>query len=400
MLSRNFFIQNALYWVRDFHIDALRLDAVHAIVDLSARPFLEELADRVHREANDLNRRVFLIAESDRNDPRLVRPLPHGGLGLDAVWNDDFHHTLHVLLTGEKQGYYQDFGTVEQLGRALTEGFVYSGQYSAFRDRRHGASPRQVGSDQLVIFSQNHDQIGNRMGGERLSTLVNLEKLKLAAGVLLLSPNIPLLFMGEEYAEEAPFLYFVSHGDPGLIEEVRSGRREEFKRFNWKGDPADPQAESTFLRSKLNPSIREQAPNKAYRDLVKTLLELRRELAPLARLSKDDTSVSVYGSEMVILSRRFEEISEVFTLFNFSERDTSIVLPSRGGTWKKRLDSAEVQWHGPGSSVPESVNLDAPPTLTLNPSSFVLFTSPRSGGETRLRFARAALPVGPGGPSS
>ena len=397
---RNYFIQNALYWVRDFHIDALRLDAVHAIVDVSARPFLEELADRIHREAKDLNRRVFLIAESDRNDPRLVRPVPHGGLGLDAVWNDDFHHTLHVLLTGEKQGYYRDFGTVEQLGRALTEGFVYSGQYSTFRERRHGASPRQVGADQLVIFAQNHDQVGNRMLGERLSTLVNFEKLKLAAGVLLLSPNIPLLFMGEEYAEASPFHYFVSHGDPGLIEAVRNGRKEEFKKFSWKGEPPDPQDEATFRRSKLNRSLLEQAPNRAFRDLVKSLLELRREQAPLARLSKDDTSVSVYGAEMVILSRRFEEISEVFTLFNFSEGDSSIVLPSRGGTWRKRFDSAEAQWHGPGSSVPEEVNLDAPPTLVLNPSSFVLFTSPRGGAETRLRIAREALPVGRSGPAS
>ena len=160
-----------------------------------------------------------------------------GGYGLDGYWCDDFHHALHTLLTGESKGYYLDFGGIEHLAKSLREGFIYSGQYSRYRSKSHGNSSLDRGADQLVVFSQNHDQVGNRMLGERLSSLVDFESLKLAAGVVLLSPFIPLLFMGEEYGETAPFLYFISHSDPALIEAVRKGRKEEFKEFTWVEDP-------------------------------------------------------------------------------------------------------------------------------------------------------------------
>src|SRR5205807_218069 len=265
-----FFVENAIEWLTEFHVDALRLDAIHSMVDLCARPFLAELSHAVRSLAQRLDRRVYLIAESNLNDVRVIRPPQLGGFGLDAQWNDDFHRALHALLTGERNGYYCDFGGVEQLAKALTEGFVllttkmfasctnflgavwlrlcravYSGQYSRYRRRRHGNSSRLIPAHRFVVFAQNHDQVGNRMLGERLSGLVSFEGLKLAAGITILSPFIPLLFMGEEYGETAPFPYFVDHSDPALIKQVRQGRRKDFARFDWQGDPPDPSEEST-----------------------------------------------------------------------------------------------------------------------------------------------------------
>jgi maltooligosyltrehalose trehalohydrolase len=179
---RRYFLENALYWVRDCHIDALRLDALHTIVDQSAHPFLAELAAAVHEEADGLDRHIYLIAESDLNDVRLIRPWELGGHGMDAHWNDDFHHALHSLLTGEKTGYYEDFGLFGQLYKAFREGFVYSGEYSSYRRKRHGSSSLGVPTHRMVVFSQNHDQVGNRIMGERLSRIVSFEALKLAAG--------------------------------------------------------------------------------------------------------------------------------------------------------------------------------------------------------------------------
>jgi maltooligosyltrehalose trehalohydrolase len=256
---RRFFIENALYWITACHIDALRLDAVHAIVDHSAYPFLDELAAAVHEQAEWLNRRVHVIAESDLDDTRIIRPRELGGYRHDAQWNDGFHHALHTLLTGECDGYYRDFGKVAHLAKAFAEGYVYSGQFSVFRQRRHGNSSRLVPAHKFVVCAQNHDQVGNRMLGERLGQLVSFEGLKLAAGVVLLSPCIPLLFMGEEYGETAPFPYFMSHSDPELIEAVRQGRREEFAAFAWESEPPDPQGEAVFQHAKLNHSLRYEA---------------------------------------------------------------------------------------------------------------------------------------------
>ncbi len=199
---RRFFIENALYWVTEFRLDALRLDAVQGIFDSSALHFLQELAATVHEQAERLNRRIYVIAESDLNDVRIVRSPELGGYGLDAQYNDDFHHALHTLLTGERIGYYKDFGRVQDLAKAFAEGFVYSGVYSPTRRRRHGNSSKTLAARRLVVFAQNHDQVGNRL---RLSALVSFEGLKLAAAAVLLSPFIPLLFMGEEYGETAPF---------------------------------------------------------------------------------------------------------------------------------------------------------------------------------------------------
>ncbi len=237
---RSFFIQNALHWLQDYHIDALRLDAIQAIYDLGAKHFLEELAENVAELSQQDGRRRYLIAESDLNNPRIIRSPDKGGYGLDAQWSDDFHHALHALLTGSDIGYYQDFGTCEHLAKAYRDTFVYDWKYSPHRQRFHGSSALDCPLTQFVVCIQNHDQIGNQMLGERLFQLISFESLKLAAGAVLLSPYIPLLFMGEEYGEEAPFTYFVSHSDPELIQAVRKGRKQEFEAFHYDGEPPIP----------------------------------------------------------------------------------------------------------------------------------------------------------------
>ncbi len=371
---RWFFIENALYWVEEFHIDALRLDAVHAIMDLSVKPFLEELGEAVHGRAKELGRRIYLIPESDRNDERLIRPRERGGYGLDAVWTDDFHHALHSFLTGERTSYYEDFGGIEPLAKAFREGFVYTGQYSHYRKRRHGSPSRHLAASRHVVFSQNHDQVGNRALGERLSQLLPFEGLKLAAGLLLLSPFIPLLFMGEEYGETAPFLYFVSHSDVGLIEAVRRGRREEFSAFAWRGEPPDPQDEVNFLRSKLQHHLRSEGRHRALFDFYKRLIHLRKELPALAHPSKDRIEVIPFEKEKALLIRHWHENDEAVAVFNFARRQTSIRVQLHDGAWQKQLDSTEEQWEGRGGLLPNILESRGEVTLGLNPLSFFVYS--------------------------
>jgi maltooligosyltrehalose trehalohydrolase len=370
---RRFFIENALYWITECHIDALRLDAVHAIMDCSAYPFLEELATVVHAQAARLNRQVYLIAESNLNDTRLIRPPGLGGHGLDAQWNDDFHHALHTLLTGEQAGYYQDFGTLAHLGTAWSTGYVYGGQYSSYRQRRHGHASHLVPARAFVVYAQNHDQVGNRMLGERLSQLVSFERLKLAISVVLLSPYMPLLFMGEEYGETAPFYYFVSHLDPDLVEAVRRGRRDEFTAFHWQGEPPDPQAEVTFWRSKLNHARRDQEPHRTLLAFTQELVRLRTGIAALAAMCKETMEVRSYEEQHVLYARRWSEDTEAVIVFHFGETPVSLALPIPAGYWQKRLDSADAQWQGRGSPL----SLELPSTgevrLTLPPTMAVLW---------------------------
>jgi maltooligosyltrehalose trehalohydrolase len=273
---RRYLLDNALYWITEFHLDGLRLDAADTIVDQGATHLLEELATSVHRQAALLGRRISVIAETAANDPRFVRSQEKGGYGLDAQWSDDLHHAVHVALTREQNGYYADFGGVAPVAKALAERFVNDGRYSSFRRRRHGRPAVDLPTDRFVICVQNHDQVGNRARGERLSTLVSAEALRLAAAILLLSPYVPLLFMGEEYGESHPFLYFVSHGDPKLVEAVREGRRREFAGFQWSGEIPDPQAESTFEASRLDWAAAGRQPHAQLRALYHDLLQLRR----------------------------------------------------------------------------------------------------------------------------
>lgn len=317
------------------------------------------------------------MPESALNDTRLIRSRELGGFGLDAQWNDDFHHALHTLLTGEKTGYYRDFGRLWHLAKAYQEGYVYTGEHSAYRRRRHGRPSREIPAKRFIVFSQNHDQVGNRIKGERLVNLVPFEALKLAAGVVLLSPFIPLLFMGEEYAAEASFPYFVSHSDPILVRAVREGRREEFASFGWQGEPPDPHAEVTFLAAKLNHKLQQQGKHKILFDLYRELIRLRKELPVLRRLSKEEMEVACMEKECVLVIRRRHETEEGIAIFHFGEETTIAILPFPVGNWIKRLDSTEERWQGPGNALPEKIASDGEISLALPPKAVLLFTEER-----------------------
>ena len=274
---RRFFIDNALMWLRDSHFDGLRLDAVHAIFDRSALHFLEQLAAEVKTLEGESRRHLVVIAESDLNDPRLVRPPEVGGYGLTAMWNEDFHHALHAALTGEKHGYYADFGGLAPLAKVLRQGQVYDGSYSPYRRRCHGRPLDDLAGRRQVAFLQNHDQVGNRAKGERLSQLLSLAQLKLGAALLLTAPFVPLLFQGEEWGAEPPFLYFTSHPDPELAAAVSQGRQREFAAFGWSpAEIPDPQEPSTFAASQLDWQQPEHQPHAELLSWYRRLIRLRR----------------------------------------------------------------------------------------------------------------------------
>jgi maltooligosyltrehalose trehalohydrolase len=359
---RRFFIDNALYWINDFHIDALRLDAVHGIFDFSARHILLELTDEVEARAA---RPAYLIAESDLNDVRLINPRAIGGYGLKAQWLDDYHHALHTLLTDEKQGYYLDFGSPGHLAAALEQGYVYSGQYSPYRQRHFGNSARERPARQFVVFSQNHDQVGNRAHGDRLSRHLPVAKLKIAAAMVLLSPFIPLLFMGEEYGEQAPFLYFIDHLDGALAEAVRQGRREEFAAFAWQGEVPDPQAEETFTRSAPDIELRHRGWHQELFAFHRQLIELRKR-HPVLRTPDNKSLVTVSDpARRTLTMLRKKWGRRLFYAINFSDEPQPIAT-GYAGAWKLLVTSLLEE---PSST--ETRNIEA--GLTLPPHSFFLY---------------------------
>jgi maltooligosyltrehalose trehalohydrolase len=367
---RAFFIQNALYWLRDFHVDALRLDAVHGIYDFGARHFLAELKEHVQELGGATSRKLHLIAESDLNDSRLLHRTVRGGYGMDSQWSDDFHHALHTLLTNESAGYYADFGKIEDLGIALRDGWRYSGEFSKFRQRRHGNSAAGISQDHFVIFSQNHDQIGNRARGERLAGLVDFESLKLAAGTTLLSPFVPMLFMGEEYGETRPFQYFTSHEEPGLIEAVRNGRRAEFSHFGWtEQEISDPQDENTFSASILDDSARDREPHRTLRRFYKFLLSLRE------RLRLGAAKPEVTWSESAQTVTLDYSAANVVSIFNFGPNEVRVPLPIGMQSASAIMSSADREWRGPAR---ESLPTEAQDGgLLLAPRSFVVLVPHR-----------------------
>ncbi|KST69255.1 malto-oligosyltrehalose trehalohydrolase [Mastigocoleus testarum] len=376
---RNYFVENVLYWLNDYHIDALRLDAVHAIYDCGAKHILQEMAEAVTKYSQDQGRKYYLIAESDLNDPRIIRSQEVGGYGVDAQWSDDFHHILHTLLTKENQGYYADFGKLEQLAKIYCCGYVYTWDYSEFRQRYHGNVPSDCKASQFVVCAQNHDQVGNRMLGDRLTGLISFEAQKIAAAVVLLSPFVPMLFMGEEYGETAPFLYFVSHGDPGLIEAVREGRKNEFAAFHAEGEAPDPQAEETFKRSRLNWDLHRQGKHKILWQFYQKLLQLRRQNPALAKLDCKQLEVSIVEPEKVLCLRRWEGENQVVCWINFDSSVTEISTNLPEGNWEKLLDSAESKWGGEGSNIPQKLNKQDKQVknqkISLNPHSVVVYTN-------------------------
>jgi maltooligosyltrehalose trehalohydrolase len=290
---RRFFIDNAHYWLTEYHVDALRLDAIHGIFDFSAYHILAELRDRFHEEAARLGRQAFLIAESDLNDVRVIRPRERNGHAIDAQWHDEFHHAVISVLTGANRGYLAGFGRLQHVRKAITEGFVYDGIYSAYRQRHFGSSSKDEPGQRFVAFLQNHDQVANTALGFRLSSLISIEQCKLAAMLLLCSPYVPLLFMGEEFADTAPFLYFTSHGDPALARSVQEGRRKEFADFAGVTDVPDPQAVETFEKSKIIWALTEQPPHSDVLRLYRDLIALRKRWPCLRNCRKDLTRVSI-----------------------------------------------------------------------------------------------------------
>ena len=279
---RRFLCDNATMWLRDYHADGIRLDAIHAFHDRSAVTFLEQITSEVHRLETVLGRHLTVIAESDLNDPRVVQSPEAGGFGVDAQWTDDFHHALHGVLTGERAGYYADFGAHDQLVAALSRPFVYAGHYSEFRGRRHGRSADGLPGSRFIVSTQNHDQIGNRAAGDRLSHLVSPGRAKIAAALLLTSPFVPLLFQGEEWAAGSPFRYFTSHEEPDLARDVTESRRREFGAFGWQPcDVPDPQAADTLLASRLRWEELNQPWHAEMLAWYRDLLTLRRELPEL-----------------------------------------------------------------------------------------------------------------------
>lgn len=375
---RRFFIENALYWLEDFHFDALRLDAIHGIYDFGARHFLAELKSEVALLSKRLGRQIHLIAESDLNDSRTLRGQEQGGYGLDAQWSDDFHHSVHTLLTKENSGYYADFEGIAPLIETLRNGWFYSGQYSQYRQRRHGNSAQGIAASKFVVSNQNHDQIGNRASGDRLATSLDLEQAKLAAGITLLSPFVPLLFMGEEYGETAPFQYFTSHGDSQLVEAVRRGRREEFASFGWEENVPDPQAESTFLHSKLNSSQKKEGRHQKLFAFYQTLIRLRKEFN-LGSLPV--RSVERASELALILTFRGESNKSLAIAFNFAEDEILMPLPSNLSEKKILINSADRRWEGPQPSLEPIDTLFSSGNLQISPHSFVMLQESLSSSE-------------------
>jgi maltooligosyltrehalose trehalohydrolase len=367
-----YFVEIALYWLREMHFDALRLDAIHGIVDRNARPFLQILSAEVEGLRDETGRQIFLIAESDFNDRRVILPRPEG-LGMDAQWSDDFHHSVHVRLTHEDSGYYADYTDPACLPKAINEGYVYTGQYSHSRRRRHGNASADLPGKQFVICTQNHDQVGNRMLGERLSRLVSFDALKIAAGLLLLSPAVPLIFMGEEYGERAPFQYFTSHSDGDLIEAVRKGRREEFAAFGWEGEAPDPQSEATFAACVLQWSLRARSPHRELLDFYRELLRLRCTLSALQRLDKAASSAELLDGTDTLVLRRNDAAHPALAIFNLEPKGSQVLFPATSGKWTNLLDSRDERFGGAGKSFPTVISEAANTYLTLHEHQMGLF---------------------------
>jgi maltooligosyltrehalose trehalohydrolase len=348
---RGYFVDNALYWLSELHVDGLRLDAIHAICDFSAEHVLAELSRSFRLEAERLGRRAWLIAESDLNDTRVTRPRSHGGYELDAQWSDDFHHALFTSLTGARHGYFSDFGSLGDLAKALRDGFVYDGKHSAFRRRRHGNSALGRPGQELVVFSQNHDQIANASHGHRSSQLLSPAAQRLATVVLLCAPNLIMLFQGQEWGETAPFHYFTSFSDPALAEAVRAGRMREFREFGAAADFHDPQSETTFLESRLDWSELERPEHAGLLRLHQRMIELRRRTPALSNHRKDLTRCTLDDqARWLVLERADARGARVLVLANFDQQPRAIPLPERRLT--RLLSSSDPDFCGAPCDAP------------------------------------------------
>jgi maltooligosyltrehalose trehalohydrolase len=370
---RQYVIENALMWCRDFHVDGLRLDAVHAIFDFSAKHILAELSEKLMELSTQTRKNYHLIAESNLNDVRYINPINKGGYGLNAQWSDDFHHSVHALATNEHKGYYKDFGEPLHLSKAIKKVFVYDGQYSGFRKKSYGNSTENNKAFQFVIFNQNHDQVGNRKNGERLISLTGFEMAKLIAGVTMVTPNVPLLFMGEEYGENKPFYYFVSHLDPELNKQVREGREKEFEKFYNSDDKSiDPASPETFNKSKLSWNIEDRYEYKAMFSYYQTLIRLRKEHPVLKHLDNNNLRISENGK--LFIMERWHKSHFILVVMNFNNSDIVVHVPSDiKGNLTKIIDSASKEWNGPMELSPLTVTANQ--EIKISKESILIYSS-------------------------
>lgn len=326
---REFIIQNAIYWLEEFRFDALRLDAVHGILDHSPRHILEEMALRVRALASETGRRILLIAESDQNNNRLAKPLDECGTGISAQWDDDFHHTLHTYLTGERDGYYMDYGEIGQIEKVLNNGFLYQGEYSGYLRRKRGTVWDNP-PENLVVFSQNHDQVGNRAHGERLIILAGDRKAMTAAFITLLSPYTPLIFMGEQIGAKSPFLFFIQSSDGKFASDVYDGRMREFSRFGWGKDTPDPNSQETFERSVIDWRSADSSTGRAFQEFYRELIRIRKTFLA----AKRNDFNAVIGDDRVLRMRYGREVLLVSSL-----RDEEIPFDPGDGSWSVEFSS-------------------------------------------------------------
>lgn len=368
---RFYFIENALMWFRDFHIDALRMDAVHAIKDFSPEHILKEIRENVDMLMKHTGRQHYLIIECDLNDTRYIKDLAADGYGMDGQWIDEFHHALRVSAGQQKTGYYADFNGVASLAKSYKDAYVYDGQYSAQRFKKFGVKADDIPGERFVVFSQNHDHVGNRMLGERTSQLVSFEMQKLMAAAVMVSPYLPMLFMGEEYGETNPFLYFVSHGDPELIEMVRKGRKEEFKDFHAEGEAPDPQAVETFEHSKLQWELTEKEEHAVMLGYYKELISLRKQQPVLKTPDRKGLQVSFDPDKKTLTLNRKNDKQNLICFMNFSQDKMSMSMVENIDRWQKLWDSADPKWNGPAAG-PELISTGQ--QLVLQPESVIIYT--------------------------
>jgi maltooligosyltrehalose trehalohydrolase len=347
------------------------LDAVHAIKDLSPVHILKEIKLRVDELMHNTGRRHYLIVELDLNDTKFIAPIEKGGFGMDAQWIDEFHHALRVASGQEKSGYYSDFTGLAHLAKSYQDAYVYDGQYSHHRNKFFGVKADEAEGKQFIVFSQNHDQVGNRMLGERTSELVSFEMQKLLAGAVIVSPFLPMLFMGEEWSETNRFQYFVSHTGAELAEAVRKGRKEEFKAFHLEGEAPDPLPEETFKASKLQWQLLEEDRNKTMLQFYKTLIQLRKDHAALRNLDRKAVTVDFSEEDQTLFLHRKHDASEALCLMNFS-KEPKTINRVKADEWTIILDSADVKWGGNGAAnIEENI-------VRLRGESIVILTNGKS----------------------
>ncbi len=346
---RNFFLENAVHWFKNYHVDGLRLDAVFTMIDNSPKHFLKELSETVEKLSTPTSKKLLLIAENDCIDSKIISEKPDG-YGLDAIWYDDFHHAIHASLTGEQNWYYSSFGSLEKVIQVLETNDI--GKTCLINEQIQQKAPTSnISSSKLVVFSQNHDQVGNRPLGERLKSISGLEAAKLAAGLSLLLSFTPLLFMGEEYGEDAPFLFFTDYSDETLGKKVRIGRKRELKKNGWKNHPPDPQKTSTFLASKIDWQRRFSEKGKKILAYYQKLIRLRKELSRNFNWSAE-TKFFNFEDKLLLINQKWLPDSDNVIVANFSGIEIEYYFPCSGEMYLKILDSADTSYDGPGSFLP------------------------------------------------